>query len=94
MKKFNFLGALAFALLLSLNAGVLMDHNNWESSEEIAEAQVPANLNLTSRLTAIIALPPGRTEATIPCIKANGWPGLKTYCPRLPYASCTPTACF
>jgi len=39
MKKFQFLGAIAFALLLSLNANVLLDSNNWDTTEEVAEAQ-------------------------------------------------------
>lgn len=39
MKKFKFIGAIAFALMLSLNASFVLDGNNWDTSTEIAEAQ-------------------------------------------------------
>ncbi len=38
MKKLNFLGAVAFALLLSLNVGVFVEDNNWQGTTEIAQA--------------------------------------------------------
>lgn len=39
MKNFKFLGAIAFALMLSLNLSFVLDGNNWDTSTEVAEAQ-------------------------------------------------------
>ncbi len=58
MKNFNLLGAIAFALLLSLNAGVFMEANNWHSSTELAYA---SNNNVESVATLdLMAAPTGK----------------------------------
>ncbi len=38
MKNHHFFGAIAFALLLSLNAGVFLESNNWDNTEAIETA--------------------------------------------------------
>ncbi len=38
MKIHHFFGAIAFALLLSLNAGVFLESNNWDNTEAIEAA--------------------------------------------------------
>ncbi len=40
MKNFKFLGAIAFALLLSLNVGTFVESNDWETVNEVAHAQI------------------------------------------------------
>ncbi len=68
MKKIKFLGVVAFAFLLSLNANILLDANNWDNSTEIAYAAPLA----TDLRPVVFACPPGSaTPNFVGCLTGN-----------------------
>ena len=85
MKKFKFLGVVAFAFLLSMNAGVFLDSNNWDSTTEVAEAQIaPA--------PGPVVIAVRGQEFGIFC-NFFGQVGLRVTCVWNPWNTCTPRAC-
>lgn len=91
MKNFKFLGVVAFAFLLSLNAGVLLDGNNWDSTTEVAEAQIAPG-SPTALITPVPVVVNNRKRLGWPCW-VNGGPGIKITCAPLLWFSCTPSPC-